>query len=521
MAIKGSATIELTNADGTKQIIKHDNMITNAVADMFRSYMGDMPLIHKLNFYDYTYAGTIFGGLLLFDDILNDDASDYAIPSTKITGYASNTAYSGKDLSRGSRNIAESGLQEDGSYKLVWDFGTSQGNGTIQSIALCPIAMGKIGASDAPVISEYVSYRLGEEAYVSTRNSDAKGAFPEYYRLVNATVDGIESGYLYPVAIVGEYIYAVDNRNVDYDYSYRDYNLVSNGGILKLYKFKFQFNSVSISATTGRAKYVETIEVQIPTEIVNLAYTASGYAYGVVGIHFNKRDSKLIVFPYSLKTALAPNATLPYVEIDMLDNYKVTNYTMTNTTNQSLSIYGRMFYVHGSSYGLYISNDHILMIGGTGADARMYVINRTDNAKVVKVKIDGEDFVPYNLNYKNYLHFCPKIINNNTAIVTFGGYDRGADPYDMYIIDLTTGVAKKCNTVVPNNATNDYGRVINIYRPIMTDGAIVYDSDSFVGCAPKLNPFILTTKNNLDEPVVKTASQTMKITYTLTESAGV
>ena len=210
MAIKGSATIELTNADGTKHIIKHDNMITNAVADMFRSYMGDMPLIHKLNFYDYTYAGTIFGGLLLFDDILNDDASDYAIPSTKITGYAANTAYSGNDLSRGSRNIAESGLQEDGSYKLVWDFGTSQGNGTIQSIALCPIAMGKIGASDAPVISEYVSYRLGEEAYVPNRNSDAKGAFPDYYRLINATVDGINAERLRPIAIVVEYIYAVD-----------------------------------------------------------------------------------------------------------------------------------------------------------------------------------------------------------------------------------------------------------------------------------------------------------------------
>lgn len=516
MAIKGSATIELTNADGTKQIIKHDNMITNAVADMFRSYMGDMPLIHKLNFYDYTYAGTIFGGLLLFDDILNDDASDYAIPSTKITGYASNTAYSGNDLSRGSRNIAESGLQEDGSYKLVWDFGTSQGNGNIQSIALCPIAMGKIGASDAPVRSEYVSYRLGEEAYVPYRSSGSKGAFPDYYRLLDATVDGVNSQSIFPVAIIGNIIYAVDWRNVDYIYN-SAYNLVNNGGILKLYKFKYQFNSVSISATTGRAKYVETIDVQIPTEIVNLAYTRTdGYQYGVVGIHFNKRDNKLIVFPYSLKTALAPNATLPYVEIDLLDNYKVTNCSMTNTTNQSLSIYGKWFSNYGSRCGLYISNDHILMIGGTGADARMYVINRTDNAKVVKVKIGGEDFVPYNLNYRNALNFCSKIINNNTAVVTFGeiGY---SDPYDMYIIDLTTGVAKKCNTV----GQNDGNRVINIYYPIMTDGAIVYDSDTYMGCTPKLNPFILTTKNNLDEPVVKTASQTMKITYTLTESAGV
>ena len=86
----------------------------------------------------------------------------------------------------------------------------------------------------------------------------------------------------------------------------------------------------------------------------------------------------------------------------------------------------------------------------------------------------------------------------------------------MYIIDLTTGVAKKCNTVT----NSDSGRVIQMLKPIMTDGAIVYDSDAYVGCAPKLNPFILTTKNNLDEPVVKTASQTMKITYTLTESAG-
>ena len=157
------------------------------------------------------------------------------------------------------------------------------------------------------------------------------------------------------------------------------------------------------------------------------------------------------------------------------------------------------------------------MIGGIDADARMYVINRTDNAKVVKVKVDGEDFVPYNLNYQNSLLFCPKMINNNTALVTFGVFNENYEPYDMYIIDLTTGVAKKCNTVSYNTMNN----VINIKRPIITDGAIVYDSDTYMCCIPKLNPFILTTKNNLDEPVVKTASQTTKITYTLTESAGV
>ena len=39
---------------------------------------------------------------------------------------------------------------------------------------------------------------------------------------------------------------------------------------------------------------------------------------------------------------------------------------------------------------------------------------------------------------------------------------------------------------------------------------------------PVVNPFILCTKNNLDSPVTKTASQTMKITYTLSvaDTAG-
>ena len=42
MSIKGRATIELVNADGTKEVVKHDNMVTNALADLFRSYRGEV-----------------------------------------------------------------------------------------------------------------------------------------------------------------------------------------------------------------------------------------------------------------------------------------------------------------------------------------------------------------------------------------------------------------------------------------------------------------------------------------------
>ena len=142
MALHGSATIELTNADGSKQIVKHDNMITNAVNDMLTSFRGEMPLVMRMANTGDSFVKHLFGGIMLFNERLTDDPADYAINTTKITGYASQDAYNGTDLSRGSANLAESGLQEDGSYKLVFDFSTSQANGNIQSIGLCPNVMG-------------------------------------------------------------------------------------------------------------------------------------------------------------------------------------------------------------------------------------------------------------------------------------------------------------------------------------------------------------------------------------------
>ena len=49
MAIHGSATIELTNADGSKQVIKHDNLITNAPSDFLRSERGDSAIIFRID----------------------------------------------------------------------------------------------------------------------------------------------------------------------------------------------------------------------------------------------------------------------------------------------------------------------------------------------------------------------------------------------------------------------------------------------------------------------------------------
>ena len=61
MALHGSATIELTNADGSKQVVKHDNIVTNAANEMLRSYKGEQPVITRMSSVGLSYVTQLFG----------------------------------------------------------------------------------------------------------------------------------------------------------------------------------------------------------------------------------------------------------------------------------------------------------------------------------------------------------------------------------------------------------------------------------------------------------------------------
>ena len=97
MALKGTANIELTNADGSKEIYKHDNMITNAVQDLCMSQRGEMATILKIVDNGDSYAQALFGGLLLFDDTLDTDANNYFLPTAQCPRSASRFASGGID----------------------------------------------------------------------------------------------------------------------------------------------------------------------------------------------------------------------------------------------------------------------------------------------------------------------------------------------------------------------------------------------------------------------------------------
>ncbi len=510
MALHGSATIELTNADGSKQVVKHDNIVTNAANEMLRSYKGEQPVITRLSSVGMSYVTQLFGGIMLFNKSLNNKPEDYAINTTKITGYASQDAYNGTDVARGSANLSESGLQEDGSYKLVFDFDTSKANGQIQSLGLCPNIMGQIGASDVIDTSSsyYKSFDLSNIAGYTVDN---------YGRMLNdsGTTDGVDNWSMRLVAVIGDIAYAVNYYNLYHSNSssYKGQNVTQNGGILKLYKFKLGAFSVGLGNNAGRAHFLECIDVQLPSEFISTLHTGT-VAY-TISYYFDVDNKKLIVFPCAIKTDVPVNGTVMYCEIDLMNNMAVTTRAFTNTTAGVLYSYtsGIIGFreQYPSSHLLYILKNHIVAVTYVASvgKSRMYVIDKTDNSKVVEAKIGGVSFeeFQYKNNYGN--GFAPIFVSDN--ILVFSVFYDNNHNYKCYMIDLTTGEVKRTNAKsLYVNSMVSFGNI-----------ATVFACDSYLACKTTLNPFILTTKNNLDTPVTKTASQTMKITYTLTESEGV
>jgi len=131
--LKGHTKIELTDVNtGEKTVVEEDNLVTNAV-----QYL--LAFMNKINRNPsneiFPIATNALGGLMLFNRTLAEDANNMAFPGDAVlVGYADRNSNS-DDTMRGSLNSIESYATDTG-YVSVWDFSTSQANGTIQALAL-------------------------------------------------------------------------------------------------------------------------------------------------------------------------------------------------------------------------------------------------------------------------------------------------------------------------------------------------------------------------------------------------
>lgn len=502
MGIKGSATIELTNADGSKEIYKHDNMITNAVQDLCMSQRGEMATILKIVNNGDSYAQALFGGLLLFDETLDTDANNYFIPTAKCTGYASQDAYAGLDTCRGSFNASEGGVQADGSYKFVWDFATSQANGTIKSLALVPNVMGQIGLTSSKVSSESKNFYM-KRTEVSPFDTNGY--------MISSNIDGFPADGIFVIAVKDDIAYAVSRDNIGYRGGSAGASLCikNNGWILKLLRFKLGASSIALTDKVCKATYIDTVNAQLPSEFTSTLNTSSSYAE-LIAFNFVQSESKIMIFPSERASNIQVNGTIKYCELDITNNYAFTTYTFTNNTAGYISSSPSFSYGDTSgccTYPFFVARNYVICTSVDAATrkSKICVVKRSDNTQVkVLHTIAGDDILFSEI----ALRIRPIFWGANTALIVL----YGGQGYIYIFVDLDTGIAVDTNiSNITQSNTVDIG-----------DSAVFASAGQYLRYSMTFNPFILCTKNNLDSPVTKTASQTMKITYTLTvaESEG-
>lgn len=163
---------------GEEEVLEKDNLVTDAVANIFANN-----LFGSANYSKLTPVKDMFGGVLCFESSQNSNAlaplNDH---DNKLIAHAGQTAHSSASTTRGNPNGALSGVIQNGKgYKFVWDFATNQGNGTISSLSLCHKWGGDLGTK--PIAAE-----TGEYPFVVSTNKtkiikaglDADFVFSDY-----------------------------------------------------------------------------------------------------------------------------------------------------------------------------------------------------------------------------------------------------------------------------------------------------------------------------------------------------
>lgn len=199
MALKGTTEIVLTDVNtGVIEKYEDKNMVTKAIPQVFSNNIEGMLFTVQgaatTNFTDniVPLCRNAIGGILLFQDsLIEDEDNIYAPSSNQVTGYASNNVNPTANQMRGSLNLTETTKLENG-HKFVWDFTTSQGNGTISALALTH-KFGGIGYFGDTYDMSNKQLRM---KVVSIQN---QGVRANYY--VDAVELNFEGNYMYSISM--------------------------------------------------------------------------------------------------------------------------------------------------------------------------------------------------------------------------------------------------------------------------------------------------------------------------------
>ncbi len=456
--IKGHTKIQLFNARSGKleHQIEDDNLVTNALKyAMNIEAAGNQ----ALDSWIFPIATKALGGLLMFDQTLEEDVENIYLPhDAHIVGYA-NTSTNTNNIRRGSYNAAESGPTDNG-YVSTWDFGTSQANGVIRSVARTSVNAG--GNPLAPT-----------------------GAI----RRVNTKYNGFTASdtYWYPIRYEGEYVYMMKYNSTTHQMRAARLRLP-----LLIHKVRdyagFTENAEEVTSWDCECYYWQT---------QSGSYYYDHYRYGNVDAYWDDGNGRLYCFQNAEKDGNSSGTgAFSYFTINYGDeSWEKSDWVRVELPNAALKSWSRS-YVH-------FSGGYLYWLSYNGKS--VYVIDMANPLNVRLVRIIPENSVDY---IEGFFRQGPRgggVRFYVYHLLTSGSYQRLAGLLYPDTVFYYDDVAFDWN-----GDYNDqyYGLPEKLAIPCN-----YYDRQVYISY--RLD--YLGTINNLPSPIEKNASQTMKVTYTLTD----
>lgn len=534
MALKGTATIELTDVKtGKKEVVKHDNLVTNAINDLltlnpmgmrFRTYSNTQNNSTDTSATDmYHEMGGSFetgmmpicpnavGGILLYEDALEEDPAKYYAPMDNLlVGYSSNDVNTTENTRRGSMNQTESGPLEDGTgYRFVFDFTTSQANGTIASLGLTSMRGGKAGYGSE---EDLVGYPMLVVDMDDTRVTQVYSLDDMWFARNNHVAVDTENNWVYYARLMTA-------------------NTVAVG------KLKFPVDTIGIitapSATPDKVVAETTLTTTTFGAVASstLAYKDYSRSYAFAGTFVDGDDGYIWGFQHKGNVAgnSSGTATVLWIKISK------TDFSFTEgewILNAQLLPFGMSEYNEAGSFAAnrkQFRNNSIIKGGRLYAlkydQMGVYSINLENPADIQLMECDftiSAIFPQTSSLGNNYVAFGTNVIEMGDVIAYKNAYINGGKIHRAgcgTTSRVSLGVFQKhsVNKAMESNSVTraHYGPFFLTYY----DFYYSYSNSYYHYYYPVvwlMTPY-LATINNLETPVTKTADKTMKITYILRE----
>ena len=461
--IKGHVAIELHNhKTGLRDRIEGDNMITNALNYAIPNVIGAnysadniMPICQKA-----------LGSVMLFDGILTEDKNNIFFPSEAHLVASANRNLNTTDSDRGSLNTAET-YKTDTGYQSVWDFSTSQANGTIKSLALTLNSYSR--NSDSAIAYNFVSpfTRYG------IKNDNGDTSFSPYPLCYDA-----DNQMLYYISASkgGVQSYQEENGDGKKVTKYR-----TECHVIKTYVPTSQFKLADYSDNSELGEEVATFYLESGTSYVDLREAIrngyDGYAYMCtpMGTEGKVEIYKLKISDYSFELSEPINFTCK--------STKMYNYWGYSTVSKG--------------YAYIISLEK----------KSLYIVNLANPVDV------SESVLPNDLTIYDKL----MALKNGGVAFSTQKWISGTSNYEyreaICYPDGKIIVSKYYRTSISSSYPIFYPPRL-FADNLMTFGSSAYNS--YLSKGALVNNY-LGTIYNLPQPIVKTAASSMKVVYTLTD----